>query len=173
MKLIKTENDNITLDIAKKHIYVDFNDDDTIIDLYIKASLGVVEDYIHGIVLEQTYETTQSEAQSLELAGWAMVMPVAPYSVIVTVAGHDYELPQDSWYWNRKVLTISPASKNVIIEKVTAIAGRKTDRPQITQARLLLIGDYYAYRNNNVDMMIRELPTGIKMILGNCTGVSL
>jgi hypothetical protein len=43
----------------------------------------------------------------------------------------------------------------------------------INQARLMLIGQFYNYRENVADLRIMELPTGVKFILDNVTGASI
>jgi len=173
MNLMTTQTDNITLDMAKQHLYIQDIEDDKLIPIYIASSLAVVEDYIHDIVLERTYETTQTEIATLAAAGYKIQLNDKPKEILVTLQGHTYPLLSTEWRWNDKILTIDAPQHNLQIEKISAICGRGNNLAQITQARLLLIGDYYSYRNDNLETNIRELPTGIKMILGNCTGLSL
>jgi len=173
MILTTTAHDSLTLAIAKEHLYIEHNDDDAILDVYIAASLGIVEDYIHAPALERTYETTALEMQTLAAAGFKLVLADNPTSVTVDNAGHIYELPASEYSYHNNVLTIKNGSSRQMPTKIIAKAGKSQHAAQLLQARLLLIGSYYSFRNNDIDLRINELPTGVKMILGNCTDVSL
>lgn len=51
--------------------------------------------------------------------------------------------------------------------------GSGVDTHSMSQARLLLVGSWYAHRENSSTLNINELPDGVKFILDNISDVSL
>ncbi len=89
---------DLTLNIAKEHLLIYHNEDDTLITHYLNASIDVCANYTHG-------------------------------------------------------------------------AGLSTH--SMSQARLLLVGSWYAHRENSSTLNIKELPDGVKFILDNISEVSI
>ena len=173
MILTTTAPDNITLDLAKAHCYISIPDDDLIVQGYIDASLGVVEDYIHANVLEHTWT---NEPHELIPSDGELILRLEenPNNVTALMDGQTSPIivPKDGYYYKNGYLHIPTIPGNVV-HQITVTTGKIRHTAQIMQARLLLIGTYYTFRENDVSLRVNEVPTGVKMILGNCTEPSI
>ncbi len=174
MILTVTAPDNITLDLAKAHCYVSITDDDAIIAQYITASLGVVEDYIHASVLQKTYANEAHEIFTID-GEYVLRLPEAPNAVFVLMDGDITPtiIPESGYYYKNKYLHIPMIPGNTLVHQFTANVGKVSQQSQIMQARLMLVGTYYTFRESTISLRVNEIPVGVKMILGNATEASL
>ncbi len=174
MILTVTAPDNITLDLAKAHCYISITDDDLIVAQYIEASRGVVEDYIHASVLQKTFTSEPHELLTVD-DEFILRLDETPNHVFVLFDGQtaQQEIPKSGYYYKNNYLHIPliPGSPNV--HQFTVNTGKVKQSAQIMQARLLLIGTYYTFKENTVALRLNEVPDGVKRILGNSTEASL
>ncbi len=174
MILTVTAPDNITLDLAKAHCYVSIIDDDLIIQQYIEASRGVVQDYIHASVLQKTYASETHELLTVD-GEYILRLPETPNAVFALIDGHTTPtvIPDSGYYYKNNYLHIPDNPSHGLLNQITANVGKVEHQAQIMQARLMLIGTYYTFRESTISLRVNEIPVGVKMILGNLTEASL
>jgi hypothetical protein len=95
-----------------------------------------------------------------------------PKIVLVRIGNHTDILPATDWSYRGSILTV-PERLHITPSAIVAMAGAPEWIYAINQARLLLIGQFYNYRESIADLKIMELPTGVKFILDNVTGASI
>ena len=74
----------VTMAEAKEHLRVDVSDDDTTIDLYVRAATGAAEEWLGRALIDQTWELTLDEFPPNELR-----IPRPPLIEIVSVIYDD------------------------------------------------------------------------------------
>jgi hypothetical protein len=171
MTLKNTAPDNLDLGLVKEHLVVDHGDDDALIQSYINASLGYVEAYIHDPILQMEYEADPNEMLPVNME-YRLQIPKTPKIVLIRIGTHTDILPPTDWSYQGSTLTI-PVRLHVTPSAIVVMAGAPEWIDAINQARLMLIGQFYNYRENVADLRIMELPTGVKFILDNVTGASI
>ncbi len=171
MILQSTANDTISIDLAKQHLYVDHNLDNILIQAYIDASRGIVEDYMHSTVLQREYSASLEELIPTEV-GLMLYLEEDPFFVEIT-SNLGVEVLDKRYYTYDYDYILIPAVEDRTITAVTAKTGKVSQQAQILQARLLLIGSAYAYRENSVALRMSQVPDGVRFILDNCSEVSL
>ncbi len=173
MILTVTAPENITLDLAKAHCYISITSDDLIVQQYIEASKGVVEDYIHASVLQKTFVSEPHEIL-LHDGEYVLKLEETPNNVMALVDGQSvpFEIPGSGYYYKNGYLHIPHIAGNVV-HQITANVGKVKHASQIMQARLLLIGTFYTFRESTISLRVNEIPVGVKMILGNVTEPSI
>ena len=174
MILQSTETDNITLDLAKLHLKFLYDEEDQLIEGYITASLGVVEDYIHDKALKSIYTNTVDELIPVDEDSGDLMLYITdiPRNVEITSNLGVETLDKRSYSYADDYLYI-PGVDGRTISGVSVAVGKYDKSPQITQARLLLIGDFMEFRENMITIRVNELPNGVKAILDNLTEGSL
>ena len=172
MILTQTETDKLDITLVKAHLVVDHATDDLLIESYIKASIGYVEAYIHDSILDNYFTNDQNELKLINMQ-YILKIPTAPKMVIVKVGQHTDILPDSAWNFSNGHVYIDQVS-NITPTEITAMVGIDPKwSDSINQARLLLIGQFYNYRESIADLRILELPHGVKFILDNVTGASI
>lgn len=167
--------DTLTLEIAKSHLYVDFANDDALITNQIAASLQAVENYMSLQVLDTTYGATAEELIPFaEYDALKLTLPYKPDSVTVTDdSGVTTYTERDEVYYYDNAdgyLYIPDTDSN--ITSIEAVCGG-INTQSIDQARLLLIGNWYAFREADVNGAINKLPTGATFLLDSLEGAIL
>jgi len=169
MTIETTAPDSLSIDTVKEHILVYHNEDDAILQHYIKASLNAVNGYMHSSTLLQTYVNTAQEVAYVTPDGYYdFKIGYTPYKVEVN--GTEL-MPNEFKNYNARVRI----SEDLIPPGATvkAYVGFIDDISEINQARLLLIGSWYSHRENTSTLSINELPDGVKFILDNISDVSV
>ena len=171
MILENTADDNISLELAKSHLYVSNELDDTLIQTYINSSKGMVEDYIHTSILESSYIASSDELISID-GDLMLYLTEEPHFIEITSNLGSQILDKRDYTYSGNYIFI-PGEEGRDITAVTAKTGKVAQENQILQARLLLIGSAYAFRENSIALRMSEVPDGVKFILDHCTEVSL
>ena len=186
MTIINQAIDTLDIALAKQHLYVDFATDDSLISHHIDASLEAVEGYLGIQILETMYESTNEELANTGDGYYRLSLPFKPSYIEIDISdgssfiitwGEDvlgsYNISYDN---TARVLTIPyPIRPNMGTDTVTAInavCGGHTLNA-INQARLLMIGNWYAFRENDVTGSAKALPTGAVFLLDSIEGASL
>jgi len=178
MKVVTTAADDLTLVLVKKHLLVDHTSDDDIINQYMAASLEAVETTCHAHFLKRTWEGTIYESEILLDNTLSLHLPINPKAIGLTFAteeGYNFE-PFEWYYCSQKVkVTLDNVDLVEAIATVTAVTGFDVIPAQINQARLLIIGSWYAQRENDVmGISVNDLPSGaIKFLLPMMQEVAL
>ena len=168
-----TAPDKLSLDLVKSHLVVTIDDDNALIQSYIEASIGTVEDYLHASIFETThlYFMANSPIQN----EYYLSVPdqaVEIYIEYISDLGSFHLLPPSRWYEQGEMIII-PGDPTKQFSHIKVHTGLYKKINQINQARLLLIGSWYAYRENTVALKLSELPDGVRRILDNATDASL
>ncbi len=178
--MIKTdqETDALHLEAVKRHLLVYIDDDDALIQSYINASLGIVQNYVHRSVLGAVYTSTPNEITPEPNGDIILSLPEYPTAFFVMVTGQAPALLEDTGHhwkydYNLNQITIFFRPGMPPVDEFQAFTGMQNNLPQIDQARMLLIGTFYAFREDTIALKLSELPTGVKMILDNLSGASL
>lgn len=176
------EGDLITLDEAKAHLRVDFDDDDDYIQSLIDAAVAHVDGpagWLGRALLTQTLELRCDEFGTCDIP-----LPFPPISEVVSIKYDDddgaeqtvddtvYRLvgqpsaPRIALAYNEAWPTVRWQSEAVRIQYLAGY-GEAADVPKpIKQAVLLLIGHWYANREAvNVGTTVTELPMAVKSLL--------
>jgi len=171
MTLDNTAADYFSLELAKQHLNVSNNLDDTLIQSYIDSSKGIVEDYLHAKTLESSYMASSEEL--IEVNGdLILYLTEKPYLIEITSNLGTETLEKRAYSYTGTYLVI-PGVDGRDITAVTAKTGKVLQQVQILQARLLLVGSAYAYRENSIPLRMSEMPDGVRFILDNCSDASL
>jgi len=175
MIFLQEETDNLDLDLVKEHLVVNHDEDDVIIMQYMTASLEVVKSYIHRNPLKTSYEAIPNELKSINGA-YLLDIADRPVEMFATAKGSNQSLPVPNVYWHfnsydKQVLFYPP--NKIDFDDIVIFTGAYLEEAQITQARLLLIGTYYNYRESVADLRLTEVPNAFKLILDNISAVSL
>jgi len=162
------EADLLQLPLVKQHLYVDITEDDVLIQSYIDSSIFAVQDYILAPIFETTYTNTVDELTDIDNV-YTLRIPHKPIKVTVTYPTE----PNKVIYYDEMdydngtgILTITD---ELGFEKaLTIVANIPSLLNKTQQSRMLLIGTWYAYRENDIDTnstTVAELPTGVKFML--------
>lgn len=176
------EGDLITLDEAKAHLRVDFDDDNEFIEGLIAAAVAHIDGpagWLGRALLTQTLEWRGDEFGTCDI-----FLPFPPVAEVVSIKYDDddgveqtvddavYRLvgqpsaPRIALAYNETWPTVRWQSEAVRIV-YTAGYGTAIDVPKpIKQALLLLIGHWYANREAvNVGTTVIELPIAVRALL--------
>lgn len=176
--------DPLDLSVVKKHLNVDFAEDDTYITSLIGVSLSAVENYCRNSFIERENTQVIGKFTAGELPLLLTTDPTPAPEGVVTVTYSIGTVPTD--------LEISPLSQYnidsnyyrylngyivIYLSEVIAVdnnvdvsiswaTGMDTIDVSINQARLLLCGTYYENRESAVvGMSVTDLPNGSKYLL--------
>lgn len=161
----------ISLSEAKSHLRVDFNDDDT----YITTLISVARDYAEGfqkrslitktLELTQDYFTNPIILENLPCNSVTSVNYTRLDGTVGTVDPTTYIVTQDGkivpkYYWPPDVLQVADGVK------VTYTVGSTTIDPATKHALLLLIGNFYEFREPIVvGKTVENVPLSVKQLL--------
>ena len=167
----------VTLQQAKDHLNIDFNDDDSIIELIIQTAREAVENKTGRKLITSTMghqrdcfnsvmelpHTIQSvtEITYIDTDGVTQTLPATEYDVDVNRIPGRIMLAYDKTY---------PATRDeanaVTIEYVTGFGDTAQSVPSPLQhAMLLLIGHYYENREATAPININTVPMTIDFLL--------
>ncbi len=164
MDIISQSADSLTLSAVKEHLYVDFVDDDALIQSYMNASMNYVRLAIHKEILLTTYESTVAEEVLIDESYYKLYIDFKPSKVSVTQLGDIVtELVADDY-------TFDPAGYLLVsevtdLDKITAENGDLTQDPIIDQIRLMLIANWYSFREADFTSTINEVPNGVSRLM--------
>ncbi len=165
-----------TLDIAlvKQHLYVDFATDDALIQHHINASLVLVENYLGIKVLDVTYESVTGELEEFTPGMLKLSLPYKPIAIMVTddMGVKAYTERDDFYEYDNTGRFLYVPYTDTNITSVMAGCGEEKSEA-VDQARLLIIGNWYAFRENDVVGSAKALPTGAVFLLDSLEGASL
>lgn len=166
MEVIKLE-DSLSLEIIKQHLQVedDFKDDDNLIAVYAKSSLAYAENYTGKSWADWDLAEDFADWDTPIFLGWSQKVKKANIeydntdfgvsTVEVEVGLHNaiYEDAPDDYLGGPIKVSYSPYID--IHQQDVA-----------NQARLLMIGDNYANREDTITgTMVNVLPNGVKLLL--------
>ena len=172
---VKTQaDDTLTLELTKQHLYVDFSDDDTLIGNQITASLQAVENYLNLQVLDTTYENTVDELTPFEDDVLKLTLPYKPHSITVTDSSgaKTYTEREEHYVYDNADGYLYVPNTDTGITALEAVCGG-VNTQSIDQARLLLVGNWYAFREADVNSYMNTLPTGATFLLDSLEGAVL
>jgi len=176
MQLTNTQVDPLDIDTVKAHLVVNTDVDDQLIQTYTDASLEQVELYLHKRLLIRTFVSDPAAMVPTPESTLVLDLPEKPSIVTLTFSdqgmSHRLILQPDQYVWKDGLLTI-PVTTSYTYNEVTAEVGVEFGQRAILQARLLLIGNFYSFREDAVALRLNELPNGVRAILDSITGGSL
>lgn len=174
MTLQSTEADNITIILVNQHLRILNDEESFLIERYITASLGAVEDYMHEKALKSIYVNTADELIPIDgsESDLLLYLEVNPRSIEIT-SNLGTETLDERYYVYADNYIYIPGVDGRTITEVKVNTGKYKHSAQIIQARLLLIGSYYEFRENTVPLRLSTVPDGVAAILGNCSEAAL
>ena len=164
MDLIQESTDTLELDLIKAHLVISHNLDDVLLEHYKKASLEVVEEYLTTSLLDRIYESTSDEVVSdnqntmLELE-----CPYPPDKMIVYFSDGSQEDEHVTYDIGAKILYYYNIN-DLEVTKIEAFTFLKNSTA-IEQVRLLLIGNWYEFRNADTALNLKQVPTGLLFMI--------
>lgn len=179
-------NDSLTLEYAKKHLNITFNDDDDYIDSLILASLNAVENYCRSIFLERenvenigkftagilpphlmsgiTQPPNDERVEINYVSGGVDETLEVPIRNLYTLEVNNYIYSQNHIIVNLLDTLNVDDTEDVTLKWKTGNIDTIDDA--IQQARLLLIGTYYENRESvKSGISVSELPNGVVYLL--------
>jgi len=178
MKVTTTATDSLTLELVKAHCNQEESFDDALFNQYIAASLEAVENSTHNHYLQRTWEGTIYESEiNLDLS-LSLSLPVNPRSLKLTFATEpDYEFEPFEWYYCSGKVKVTLQNVDLLesIATIEATTGEDPISAQANQARLMIIGSWYASRETDVlGLSVADLPSGaMKFLLPQMQGVAI
>lgn len=173
----KTFTDELSLSFVKEHLNVTFSEDDVLIGNYINASLLFVEKGCNRILRPLEYIIEDDEKEAINISEgefFELHLLKRPYEVIVD--GTSYTELDNFYVYNLQYgLLYVPYTPETVT--ITANCGSSNTSLQeielINQARLLLIGNWYSYRESDIIGSIKEVPNGVGRIMDILAGPSI
>lgn len=171
--MTQSEQEPITLEEAKAHLRVDFDDDDTYILGLISAAREFCERFQHTSILDYTYTVTQDRfsypiyLQNLPVKSVSSINYTRFDGTIGTVDPTSYIVQKGGkiipkLYWPADYLQFGDAVE------VTYTAGNGgVATPTQKQAMLILIGTWYEYRETVLGSTraLNEIPMTVRALL--------
>lgn len=158
--------DPLELSTVKAHLNVGFDDDDSLISQYMKASLRFVEVETNRLLVQKTFVSTVDEVlNAIERETIKLKIPYRP--VYIKIDDEKIDNQAGKWYWEGGTLTIKSNKTEITsIEAIINVDDNDSEEINlITQARLMLIANWYAFREADYTGNINEIPTGVTRIL--------
>ena len=172
--------DSLDIILVKSHLYVDFNDDDTLIQHYIDASLTASEIYLNRGVLYTSYQNTSAELDNREIINgveyYVLRIKWRPQDVFIQFDGGSFKhLFKDEFTYdigNSKLYipAIYDDEPNAIVNIDATYGIENNEIPSLDQARMLMVGDWYAFREANSNLNLKEFSTSAKFLLDSLEG---
>jgi len=154
-----TGTDNLLLADVKLHLYVDITEDDTLIQRYIDASLSAAANYMHKDVL-----LTEYDASAKEIQDYRFIIDMALDKV--TITDNSIEIILEQYEFTQYDGQLAFDYYYDALEAVKGVSGYDVIPANVNQARMLLIGSWYANREANITTATSaKLPVGVEFIL--------
>lgn len=167
----------LQLDDAKRHLRVDFEDDNDYIELLIAAARDHVEKYCNLLLSTQTVDVKCDDWRDFCRLSVAPVQSIEAISYIAsdgstaTVSASDFELRAEGMEgeivaaYGKQWPVARPRSRIT----VSAIAGFDTAPPAVRHAILLLIGHWYENREavTTDQKGLADVPMAVDALLSN------
>jgi len=178
MDVISQTADALDLASVKQHLNVDFTEDDVLIQSYIDASLMYVQGQTHRGILETYYTNTTDEFIPVAIDGveyYVLRVPYRPDNIFVFIQN----LPTVSVFPDEVAYNIGtgklyiPATYDGATKIDVTIGRESNDTPLVNQARLMIVANWYAFRESDFVGSIKEVPTGVQRILDNVSNPQL
>lgn len=170
----------VDLDLVKSHLSVDFTDDDALIEAYIGAAVVVAEERLGKKLLTQTWAEsfgTTSRKISLSVRPVQSVASVAYFdesNVLQTLDASSYELVSQedfSYVESGNWPAIFDRADALTVNYVVGFGDAASDVPaNVSQAILLLVGQYYLHRENVLDGKQCEPPQAFTDLINLSAG---
>ncbi len=157
--------DSLTLDLAKEHLNVSFAEDDNLITSYINSSLLYMEKSTNRIIKSLKYINSSKELLPVEIINnmyFKLHLPYTPYSVMINSIPYNKLDEMYNYISTEKTLFIDYDKS---ITSIVALCGPISEMELIHQARLMLIGNWYAFRESDIIASINEVPNGVTRII--------
>ena len=159
LEVISVASDTLSLDDVKKHLIVEHNEDDTLIQMYIDASLEAVEQQLHKKTRVVSYRKTLKNFD--DRVFWESSKPLAHITVtyntteelVLNEYDYNYDRDGDTNYYSyvgndtiELFFNDKPSDWDGLAFKAEYESGSSVVSSVVTQARLLLIGTWYEQR---------------------------
>lgn len=163
---------------AKSHLRVDFEEDDTLIDVLIEAARQHAEDYTQRRFITQTWTQTFPEFEDVMLLSGSPLQSITTVTYLdkdnvsqtLSTDIYDVDTTRNPGAMRRTRDQSWPAtypSWNAVV--VTYVAGygaaASAVPAAIKQAMLMHIGHMYENRESSIDRMIMAVPMGYESLL--------
>jgi hypothetical protein len=168
MTEISQSTDPLSLELIKSHIVIEHNLDDTLLEHYKNASLDTIEKYLNASILERIFQsgtvTNESDVLTFDLT-------YKPKSIIVYYTDGSQDDTVDYFYdIGAQMLYVDNQDFN--IDRVEAFI-TPININTSNQIRLLLLANWYAFREADTNLNLKEVPTGIMFIIDKIKGSEL
>lgn len=176
--------DKLTLSTLKKHLNIDFIDDDDYLESLVSASLNVCENYCRNVFLERENQenlAVVNDAITLHNVTGNTVAPnkdhvevhyiLSGNAVFILVPKKNiYNANENNFYYEDKKIFINLVDSIEIDNGSSAVVkwetGDNLDESSILHARLLICGSLYENRENDIlSASVNELSIGVKFML--------
>ena len=148
MKLLTKETDTLSLETTKKHLLIDNSLDDDIIQGFIDSTLVKSELYLSRPITEEVYFSFDVEDVDTGEYNIYFNLKYKPEEVIFYY--EDVGLSEEVIFiYEDGVLILEDIDPALIYDEIRATI-EPTDTQLVTQSRLLDIGSFYEFRNNEV-----------------------
>ena len=172
--------DAVDLVLVKSHLSVDFTDDDTLIAAYIGAAASVAEEKLGKALITQTWaESFRKPAKMVALSKRPVqsVSSVTYYdtdNVQRTLDAASYTLvAQEDWAYVESDAwpSLFDRADALTVNYVVGFGDTTADIPKnVSQAIMLLVGQYYLHRENVVDGKHSEPPQAFNDLINLSAG---
>lgn len=166
--------DALTLDSVKAHLNVTFDDDNGLIESYQKASLLFLEKSTNRYLRPLKFIADESELIPIinhNEQFFQLSLPYRPEEVVVDSVSYNDIDDFYSYDCTNKILYIPYTQPVTEIHVITGASNVSLiDLELINQARLMLIANWYAFRESDITTTINEVPNGVKRIIDLISG---
>lgn len=180
----------LSLDEAKKHLEVDFDRDDALIEAFVAAAQDHVERHTSRILTPRELEFSCSGFPCGIGRNGAFLIPRDPITAVSAIAytdttGATIELAEADWRWSEsapdQVLAAfngswPAAAAEAGSVRITFEAGYEAGLcpPALAQAVRLLVGTFYSQREGVVSgVSVAELPGGVAALCAPYRRISI
>lgn len=183
------EGDAVDLEVLKRHLRVDFDDDDDEIRAYLQAAVDALEGdtgYLGRALLPQTWDAFYTSFPSYDRCysplGSAMQIPMPPTTEVVgvfykdsagaeqTMSGYTTDLvPTPALIYSQSWPTIGSYPSAVRVRFTAGyplVEGKPSIPPAIVSALKFMVADLYENREQTlIDSTATEMPQGVPALL--------
>ena len=147
--------DSLSLDLVKDHLQVLDTSDDNLIQMYVDASLSIVEKHINCPITSETYSSEVNALPMYEIPYKPQNVYLYQNSTLIAEVPFTYSYP---------TLTLDIPTDTPAYNLIKAdVQGENTKA--IDQARLLLIGSFFRVRENEDFSNMTETPWAVTRLL--------